>query len=103
MTSEQAEPKRRTTLPAGADLITDAELDFASDDEFQAKHLVAELAAVIDGHEPGKPANIALYGPWGSGKSSIARLLENEYDEENPQRLRPGTEPQRVRVCPDFG
>lgn len=69
------------------------------DDAFQASHIVAEIAAVIDQHEEGKPANIALYGPWGSGKSSIAKLLENEFDPEHQQNLRGHPSPTSTSTC----
>lgn len=84
------DPNQQLTAasPAGDDLVTDAELDSAGDDKFQAEHLVAEIASVIENHDPQRSANIALYGAWGSGKSSIARLLENEFDEGHPQNLR---------------
>lgn len=55
------------------DLIPDVRLREADADAF--RHLaiaaqVAELAAVAD-----TPVNIALFGPWGSGKSSFFELL----------------------------
>lgn len=84
-------------LPPGDDLVTNAELASAEEDQFDSQHLVAEIATVIEQHDPSRPANIALYGPWGSGKSSIARLLANEFNDDHEQHVRRHTTDLRTR------
>lgn len=64
-----------------ADLITDARLDNAEADAFRHREIagrVAELAATTR-----TPCNIALYGPWGSGKSSFCHLLTDAVAEQS--------------------
>lgn len=58
------------------DLIPDAQLDSVDADAFRHQQIagrVAELACATR-----TPCNIALYGPWGSGKSSFHHLLTEE-------------------------
>lgn len=60
------------------DLIPDSELRDADADAFRHRAIaerVAELASVTQ-----TPCNIALYGPWGSGKSSFCHLLSVAVD-----------------------
>ena len=58
------------------DLIPDHSIDDVGADEFDHKQIaarVAELASVAK-----TPVNVALFGPWGSGKSSFCHLLSEE-------------------------
>lgn len=57
-------------------LVEDRELGPKDPDRFRHEDIVAQLADLATQAKP--PANIALYGPWGSGKSSIASHLEAE-------------------------
>lgn len=60
------------------DLVDDRELAAVEDDRLAHAGIVdqlAELAVTIP-----TPSNIALYGPWGSGKSGIANLLKSKID-----------------------
>src|ERR1700712_1894758 len=55
------------------DLIPDARLREGDDDSFNHQAIaasIADLTAVADA-----PVNVALFGPWGSGKSSFFELL----------------------------
>lgn len=75
--SKSAEARR--DLLTGDDLISDRVLQ--SVDEDQLRHaplarLVAELADLAE-----TPLNIALYGSWGSGKSSFFALLKQDLDD----------------------
>uniref|UniRef100_UPI003556B0B8 P-loop NTPase fold protein n=1 Tax=Rhodococcus qingshengii TaxID=334542 RepID=UPI003556B0B8 len=47
------------------------------------------------------PANIALYGPWGSGKSGIANLLQSQV--RTCPIGRASTAPQSTRLRPRRG
>lgn len=60
------------------DLLDDRELAAAKDDRLAHEGIVDQLAALAT--TVTMPSNIALYGPWGSGKSGIANLLKNKID-----------------------
>ena len=56
------------------DLIPDHAISASDDDRFgysEVAAIVADLAAQVE-----LPCNIALFGPWGSGKSSLFPLIE---------------------------
>lgn len=60
------------------ELIPDREVDAAENDRLahgQIAQQLAELAATVPDR-----SNIALYGPWGSGKSGIGNLLRADVD-----------------------
>lgn len=59
------------------DLIDDRALRSADQDAFRHVDFVQELAEVARATRT--PANFALYAPWGSGKTGMAYLLENEF------------------------
>jgi KAP family P-loop domain len=58
------------------ELIDDRELESPDGDEFAHSDFVTELAQLV--REVKTPANVALFAPWGSGKSSLGNLLRNE-------------------------
>lgn len=60
------------------DLIPDARLQVASADAFRHHAIAARVADLAVG--AGTPLNIALFGPWGSGKSSFFELLRTELE-----------------------
>ncbi|MCQ1954075.1 P-loop NTPase fold protein [Arthrobacter sp. zg-Y238] len=60
------------------DLIEDRELAAATDDRLAHEGIVNQLAALVK--SVNTPSNIALYGPWGSGKTGIANLLRSKID-----------------------
>ena len=61
-----------------ADLIPDRALDSKEDDRFQHAPIAARVADLVISAEP--PVNIALFGAWGSGKSSFGSLLKAEVE-----------------------
>jgi Cdc6-like AAA superfamily ATPase len=58
-------------------------LDAFGADSFGHGDFVRELAGMLD--QARTPANIALFGAWGSGKSSIANLLREELPTDESQ------------------
>jgi hypothetical protein len=66
------------TVPPLADgeLIDDRALDTREEDAFRLSDIADELLGICR-HAP-TPATIALYASWGSGKSSLGRILETE-------------------------
>lgn len=60
------------------DLLDDRELAVVKDDRLAHAGIVDQLAVLAT--TVTMPSNIALYGPWGSGKSGIANLLKNKID-----------------------
>lgn len=67
------------------DLVDDRELAAVEDDRLGHEGIVRQLAALASA--VGTPSNIALYGPWGSGKTGIANLLKAEVDYKNGLRF----------------
>jgi hypothetical protein len=67
------------------DLIPDRALKGDDRDHFDHHQIAARLADLVRNGEP--PLNIALFGPWGSGKSSVAGLLEEELRGSDDVRL----------------
>jgi len=63
-------------LPLRPELIADAEITTAQDDALGHEQLTSELLKLIV--EAKTPSNVALYGPWGAGKSGIGHLLAAE-------------------------
>ncbi len=57
------------------DLVPDRALKTHDRDEFGHKEIAARVADLLTTAEP--PLNVALFGPWGSGKSSFATLLKS--------------------------
>lgn len=62
-----------STMSAGTDLILDAALQEAGQDRFDHEAIARVVASLAMNATP--PVNIALFGPWGSGKSSFFGLL----------------------------
>ncbi|MBM6620931.1 hypothetical protein JTF08_04865 [Micrococcaceae bacterium RIT802] len=60
------------------DLVDDRELAAVKDDRLAHEGIVDQLAAIAT--TVTTPSNVALYGPWGSGKSGIANLLKSKID-----------------------
>src|SRR5689334_20637167 len=68
--------------PITADeLIDDRALASVDQDEFRLQDFVADLAERC--RVAPTPANIALYGAWGSGKSSLGNLLKVEFKNDS--------------------
>jgi hypothetical protein len=61
-------------MSAGSDLILDAALQEAGQDRFDHEAIARVVADLTLNATP--PVNIALFGPWGSGKSSFFGLLD---------------------------
>ncbi|MFJ5872933.1 P-loop NTPase fold protein, partial [Dietzia maris] len=70
-----------STMNAGADLILDAALTEAGQDRFDHEAIAAVVADLALNATP--PVNIALFGPWGSGKSSFFGLLDKRLAASN--------------------
>ncbi|MFF1611397.1 P-loop NTPase fold protein [Amycolatopsis sp. NPDC058278] len=64
----------RSGLLGHEDLIEDRELTDAHEDRFEHQRIADQLVELATRVEA--PTNIALYGPWGSGKSGIANLVK---------------------------
>ncbi len=66
----------RKRIQLSEDWIPDLVLEELADDKLGHSDIVRKVADLIQTTET--PANIAVFGPWGSGKSSFGRLLEKE-------------------------
>lgn len=69
------EPTRLETLTAG-DLIRDRALHEATEDQFEHRAIARRISDLLIESEP--PINIALFGSWGSGKSTVGLLVREE-------------------------
>ena len=65
------------------DLVTDRALEEHDRDALTHEPIAARLAELVTHAEP--PVNIALFGPWGAGKTSVAELLRRELDGHDPR------------------
>jgi KAP family P-loop domain len=69
-----------------ADLIPDRALLKGDPDEFRHEAIAGRLAELaLEGETP---LDIALFGPWGSGKSSVYELLRRELDGSTARLVR---------------
>ncbi len=62
------------------ELIDDRALESREEDAFRLSDIADELFGICR-HAP-TPATIALYASWGSGKSSLGRILETEFADD---------------------
>src|SRR5947209_7919393 len=78
------EPLAQEAQPVGpladGELIDDRALDSREDDEFRLSDIVDELLGIC--RQAPTPATIALYASWGSGKSSLGRILKGEFEDD---------------------
>lgn len=68
------------TMTAGHDLVLDAALRESTQDQFQHEAIAGVVAKLARHATP--PVNIALFGAWGSGKSSFFGLLSEHLRQE---------------------
>jgi len=66
--------KRSTGEDYESEYMQDTALEKAEFDQFQHSALAAELAHIVCGCPT--PYSVAVYGPWGSGKTSVGGLLK---------------------------
>lgn len=64
-----------TEEPAVEGYIDDRALDVRADDRLHLGSVADELADLVASQRT--PLNVAVFGPWGSGKSSLASLLKD--------------------------
>lgn len=67
------------------DLIDDHELNEVGDDRLSHDGIAEQLALIVQTVDA--PANVALFGPWGSGKSGIGNLLKKKVHGKNGIRV----------------
>jgi hypothetical protein len=79
------------------ELVPDHALAAEEADLFDHEDYVVRLVEVVEEASPRHAAaNIALYGPWGSGKSSIANLFAAKLEAAAEERRAEGKEPRFV-------
>lgn len=83
MTSQSATTEAASIFLAREDLIADRALGPDDPDDLQHLPIARRVADLIVSTDT--PANIALFGPWGSGKSSFAQLLRGCLEERKPK------------------
>jgi hypothetical protein len=78
-TPQTYNPAARAEPLTSADLIPDRVLRSEDADAFDYAAIAARVADLVS--VAPAPMNVALFGPWGSGKSSFAELLRRSLDE----------------------
>src|SRR5215212_10164968 len=69
-------------------LLADAPVERLADDDFRRKALVTRIATEAV-HAPRDAGFvIAIYGPWGSGKTSIANMVIEQLDPDRHAAVR---------------
>lgn len=79
---DEKEGEKSSPPVTADDLVSDRALEAAEEDEFNHEALANRVAELVTIAAP--PLNVALFGPWGSGKSSIAGFLKQNL--EHPDR-----------------
>ncbi|WP_460889049.1 P-loop NTPase fold protein, partial [Promicromonospora xylanilytica] len=74
--------KHQGAAAMAEDLVRDAALSRASDDRLNHEPIVGVVADMTLAAEP--PVNIALFGSWGSGKSSFFAALGDVLRQRDP-------------------
>ncbi len=67
------------------DLVTDRALIKGDRDTLGHEQIAARVAELIEASPT--PTNVALFGPWGAGKSSFANLLDRELEKRGKAKL----------------
>ncbi|MBM7412132.1 hypothetical protein JOE38_001955 [Clavibacter michiganensis] len=67
------------------DLIDDSAVATVEGDEFEHDAIAGRIVEVLGAGQT--PLNVALYGPWGSGKSSIYRLMSERLKADDTVKL----------------
>lgn len=62
------------------EFIDDRSIEEKADDRFRHEDVVAELAHLVDSRAA--QTNIALFAPWGSGKTGISKLLRSRLEDK---------------------
>lgn len=70
---------------ASDDLIRDREVESARSDRLAHGHIADQLLDVV--LSVPTPTNVAVWGPWGSGKSGVANLLKGLLDKQEDVRF----------------
>jgi hypothetical protein len=78
--SETQQPQVVAPLAVG-ELIDDRALESREEDAFRLCDIADEVLGVC--RRAATPATIALYASWGSGKSSLGRILQSEFSHDN--------------------
>ncbi|MFM9583134.1 KAP family P-loop NTPase fold protein [Streptomyces caniscabiei] len=68
-----------------ADLIQDSEVSAPADDRLAHMHVAEQLQHLV--LSVPTPTNVAVWGPWGSGKSGVANLLKQRIDRHDGTRF----------------
>jgi hypothetical protein len=84
VSSDMAEADLQRLLLPG-DLVDDREVADVSGDQLSHAQIANQLGELV--RTVPAPSNVALYGPWGSGKSGIGNLLREAIDKREDVRF----------------
>jgi GNAT superfamily N-acetyltransferase len=76
------------SAPAGfrLQMLADAPVDDDLSDRFGYRDIAAGLAQLIESEETATPLTIAVSAPWGAGKTSLLKLVENRVVRQRNKR-----------------
>ena len=86
--AEPAEPPQEPAATPGfrLQMLADAPVDDDLTDRFGYGDLADGLAQLIEGEATATPLTIAVSAPWGAGKTSLMKLVENRIVRQRVQR-----------------
>ncbi|MFM7346982.1 MAG: P-loop NTPase fold protein [Tagaea sp.] len=71
----QSEAQEATVRP---EVLSDDAIASAAEDRLGFRRYAEAIYALIDGKNTKTPLTVAIHAPWGSGKTSLARLIEEQ-------------------------
>jgi KAP family P-loop domain len=85
---DSAAPSAEPTAPPGfrLQMLADAPVDDDLTDRFGYRDIADGLAQLIEGEGTATPLTIAVSAPWGAGKTSLLKLVENRVVRRRNQR-----------------
>lgn len=65
------------------EIDNDRPIEFAVDDLIQRKQVSKRLFTILESKEKIESLTVGIFGPWGSGKTSVLNMLSEELDKSN--------------------
>lgn len=90
--SQPPRPPESQDATVRPEVLSDDAIASAADDRLGFRRYAEAIYALIDGKNTKTPLTVAIHAPWGSGKTSLARLIE----EQAQFRAFGGTKPHKV-------
>jgi len=76
--NEEADTAASPASDVRPEVLSDDAIETAAEDQLGFERYAQAIYALIDGERTKTPLTIAIHAPWGSGKTSLARLIEEQ-------------------------